>query len=668
MVPIKQNLVNPSKYNVKCPYSMNAEGITVHNTANNASAKNEINYMISNNNSTSFHYAVDDIEIIQGVPENRNAWHAGDGGNGKGNRKYIGVEICYSTGDKSKFEKAQQNAAEFIAYKLKEKGWGIDRVKPHKEFSGKHCPHRTLDEYGWDYFLNLVTGYLNGSTGTSTTQTQISNINITYRTWDDVKNVWLPNVVSDSDYAGIFGHDVCAIYANLAESDCVYKVHTQGGSWLSEVKNRTDYAGIFNKPIDGFMIKSSDPNIQIYYQVHIRGGNWLPYVTGYNTSDNNNGYAGIIGKPIDGIRMYAKKTTIIVTPAPQPAPVPTPSPEPIVQKYYRVRKDWADSKSQKGAYTSLEGAIECCQAAGSGYHVFDWNGNCVYSYIAPIVNPVPQPEPPKEEPKVEPPKEEPKVEPTPIAVYDLDYPVKTKIVDKTKSNDKKDVVRSIKYILANNSSFDIEIAKAFFKLAPKYGIDPVMAISQSILETGWFEYAGSAVKPEHHNYCGLGVTSTGVSGGIFNTIEDGITAQLQHLYAYGCKDALNETIIDPRFKYVTRGIAPYWQNLAGRWACPGYDKNTYSTPEDAMKAENTYGQKILNIANKILATSVTDSDVEKYFSSIEEDKKEDTTVTPVTPDNSDDNDDIQIDTEKVNRILELLEKIFKFILNLFTKE
>ena len=45
MVPIRQNLVSTSKYNIKCPHSMKPEGITVHNTANKASAENEINYL-----------------------------------------------------------------------------------------------------------------------------------------------------------------------------------------------------------------------------------------------------------------------------------------------------------------------------------------------------------------------------------------------------------------------------------------------------------------------------------------------------------------------------------------------------------------------------------------------------------------------------------------------
>ena len=168
MVNIRQNLVNASKYNIKCPYSMNAEFIVVHNTANDASANNEIAYMISNNNKVSYHYAVDDVEIVQGIPENRNAWHAGDGGSGQGNRKGLAIEICYSKSGGEKFDKAEENAAEFIASKLKEKGWGIDKVKKHQDFANKYCPHRTLD-YGWERFLNKVRTYLGQATVDTTT-------------------------------------------------------------------------------------------------------------------------------------------------------------------------------------------------------------------------------------------------------------------------------------------------------------------------------------------------------------------------------------------------------------------------------------------------------------------------------------------------------------------
>ena len=156
---IKQILVDESRYSIKCPYEMSTEFIVVHNTANDASAENEIKYMIGNNNKVSFHYVVDDVEVVQGIPENRNSWNAGDGTNGPGNRKGLAIEICYSKSGGVKFDKAEQNAAEFIAMKLKEKGWGIDKVKKHQDFSNKYCPHRTLD-LGWQRFLNIIIKHL----------------------------------------------------------------------------------------------------------------------------------------------------------------------------------------------------------------------------------------------------------------------------------------------------------------------------------------------------------------------------------------------------------------------------------------------------------------------------------------------------------------------------
>ena len=155
-----KNLVSQSKYSIKCPYSMTPEFVVVHNTANDASAQNEVKYMISNNNQVSFHFAVDDKEIVQGLPLDRNAWACGDGANGKGNRKGIQIEICYSKSGGARFENAEKNAAKFIAQLLKERGWGVDKVKKHQDFSNKYCPHRTLDK-GWASFVNMVKDYLN---------------------------------------------------------------------------------------------------------------------------------------------------------------------------------------------------------------------------------------------------------------------------------------------------------------------------------------------------------------------------------------------------------------------------------------------------------------------------------------------------------------------------
>ena len=148
-----------NKYSIKCPYEMKPEYITIHNTYNDASAMAEISYMLGNNLKTSFHVAVDNVRVVTGLPFNRNGWHAGDG-RGNGNMKSIGIEICYSKSGGQRFEEAEELCAEYVAMLLKQYGWGIDRVRTHKSWSGKYCPHRTLD-MGWNRFLDKIRKYMN---------------------------------------------------------------------------------------------------------------------------------------------------------------------------------------------------------------------------------------------------------------------------------------------------------------------------------------------------------------------------------------------------------------------------------------------------------------------------------------------------------------------------
>lgn len=159
----KQTLLPPIKYSIKAPYTMVPQYITVHNTANDAPAANEIAYMINNNNQVSYHVAVDDKEVIQAIPFNRSAWHCGDGGGSadpnahkKGNRISIGVEICYSKSGGVRYGMAEENAVQYIAKLLKQYGWGIERVKKHQDWNGKYCPHRILAEERWNSFLKRI--------------------------------------------------------------------------------------------------------------------------------------------------------------------------------------------------------------------------------------------------------------------------------------------------------------------------------------------------------------------------------------------------------------------------------------------------------------------------------------------------------------------------------
>ena len=163
MVPIRENLLSPSTYDLKVPVESCAKDmkyIVVHNTANDASAANEVAYMIRNDSSTSFNAAVDDKEIVIGIPLNRGAFAAGQR---DGNAHGIHIEICYSLSGGTRFDKAEKNAAEYIAKLLTERKWDISHVKKHQDFDGKYCPHRTLDK-GWQRFLNMVKSYMTAST------------------------------------------------------------------------------------------------------------------------------------------------------------------------------------------------------------------------------------------------------------------------------------------------------------------------------------------------------------------------------------------------------------------------------------------------------------------------------------------------------------------------
>ena len=146
----------------------------------------------------------------------------------------------------------------------------------------------------------------------------------------------------------------------------------------------------------------------------------------------------------------------------------------------------------------------------------------------------------------------------------------------------------VKFVQNHNPDFDPAIAHAFVKLSAIYGIRGDVALCQSIIETGWFKFGGgTAVKPNQHNYCGLGVTSLGITGNAFATIENGVEAQMQHLYAYACTKSIpaGRTLYDPRFRFVSRGCAPRWIDLDGKW-CTG----------------TGYGEKILSLWTQLMET------------------------------------------------------------------
>lgn len=240
-------------------------------------------------------------------------------------------------------------------------------------------------------------------------------------------------------------------------------------------------------------------------------------------------------------------------------------PEP---QLYRVRIDWKRPETQIGAFSELDNAKELADK-NPNHKVFDKDGKNVYT---PTVEAKPEPKP--EEPKPEP------VDP---------HKGHHNIMGSSSATREQMVT----FLRAKNPEFKDteEIVDAFLEVGKKYGLRGDVAFCQSIIETGWFKFTGgTAVTPDQHNYCGMGVTSKGMKGASFKTAKDGVTAQIQHLFAYASYSAIpsEDELLDPRFKYVARGIAPHWEDLNMRWAMnDNYGQHILSVHEELLKVVPT---------------------------------------------------------------------------------
>ena len=153
-VKVIEHFIPKSNTTSRPGYPMKPEYITVHNTGNNkegANARMHTKYIDTAAGYISWHFTVDDKEIYQELPCNEVAWHAGDGGDGPGNRKSIGIEIC-EVGD---YKKAEDNAAALIVHLMRQYNIPLSNVVPHQKWSGKYCP-RLILAAGWDKFIDLV--------------------------------------------------------------------------------------------------------------------------------------------------------------------------------------------------------------------------------------------------------------------------------------------------------------------------------------------------------------------------------------------------------------------------------------------------------------------------------------------------------------------------------
>lgn len=300
---------------------------------------------------------------------------------------------------------------------------------------------------------------------------------------------------------------------------------------------------------------------------------------------------------------------------------------------YRVRLTWADAKSQKGAYKELANAKATCDA-NYGYSVFDESGNAVYTSKASTE---------KEEVKEE--TITPEVKPEAPEAVDIS-PLKGMDQDAL-----------IKYLGA--------LAKADMK---KTGVLASVTLAQAILESGWGQ---SELSLKANNLFGMKST---LSGNTWSSEWDG------RIYAKRSNEEYNgvatSVLSDFRaYDDVAASIKDHSDYLCGA-------KNGSKLRYEGLKGETDYRTAIQIIKDSGYATD--SGYVNKICTLIEQyelDKWDEISdIIEEVPVDKEQNDDVvepdKVDelVDKVNKtytvleaILNIITKIFEFLSSVFKK-
>ncbi len=176
--------------------------IVVHNTANTASAVNEAKNLANNAGKSSFHYAVDDTDIVQCVHDYDTAWAVGAWSGARqliGNNQSISIEVCNPG---TQFSQASiENLRKLVLHLMGYYGIPADRVVRHWDChtGRKQCPryYSGAGNRAWDELHAYITSSTEEDDMTQEEHDWLRNINDAI-TWNE-KSRWsrLGNLVAE---------------------------------------------------------------------------------------------------------------------------------------------------------------------------------------------------------------------------------------------------------------------------------------------------------------------------------------------------------------------------------------------------------------------------------------------------------------------------------------
>ncbi|HEY9635503.1 MAG TPA: N-acetylmuramoyl-L-alanine amidase [Coleofasciculaceae cyanobacterium] len=141
-------------------------------------------------------------------------------------------------------------------------------------------------------------------------------------------------------------------------------------------------------------------------------------------------------------------------------------------------------------------------------------------------------------------------------------------IDKIMGQGSTSEVQLMMFLKANNETALTQfpdLPKLYREEAAIEGVNYDIAFSQACVETNFLRF-GSTLKPSQNNFGGLGDVGGSPEGATFPSARLGVRAHIQHLKAYASLEPLVQEVVDPRFRFVTRGSAPLVGQLSGRWS------------------------------------------------------------------------------------------------------
>lgn len=572
------------------------KGVVVHWTANEGKKAHAVanrNYFQNTTRAASCHLIVDDTQLVEALPWKKKvaemAYHVGSKTYKSGiasklssypNNSTIGLEICVNVdGD---FKKTYANAVNVTAMMLKEHGLGTAQLYRHWDITGKNCPAFFVDNgyakkylgttgaTAWGQFVSAVARVLEGGKASSPEQITVPS---TSKVIGTVKiKVDKLALRKDASFSSALIREL-----NINDTYKVYQLknglYNLGSGWVSAGKAYVTFtpAIIVAAPVEETLFR-------VFRNAEQEGAfsiqtNAIEFARELHEED-----------PFDLVTVVdSNENTVLKLQDFQK-----------VVEVFRVRKSANDAQTQKGAFSILENA-KAIADQHPGYRVYDGSGKLVY---------VPAEKEPEKEVVTPPPP------PTPETI-EADWHA---IMGPSEAS----VEQMIYYVNQHCLDAPKDVAKHFYEVGLLEGVRGDVALAQAIKETGSFVYGGD-VKPEQNNFCGLGATGNGAPGLSFATVREGVTAQIQHLKAYASIEALKLDNMDPRFKYVTpRGKAPHVEQLAGKWAVPGFETKKYISLAKAMENKDAYGHQIMRIVDKIKAVNIPNLPVQPTPSPNEE--------------------------------------------------